>query len=107
MLPLPAADAKLSLPGLLLAYTTGAGPVLDNELLAETFRQPLSHQSRNDVGPLAGGKADDQVYRPRWIGLCPCEVRDGWECGSACRQMQKSTARKFHDTSSLMPQCCK
>ena len=30
-----------------------------NHLLAETFRQPLPHQSRNDVGPLAGSKADD------------------------------------------------
>jgi len=37
----------------------GAAAVLNNELLAEAIRQPLSHQARLDVGSPAGGKADD------------------------------------------------
>ena len=42
----------------------GAGAVLDDELLAEAIRQPLTHQARLDVGSPAGGKADDDAHRP-------------------------------------------
>ena len=42
----------------------GAGAVLDDELLAEAVRQPLTHQARLDVGRPAGGKADDDAHRP-------------------------------------------
>ena len=34
----------------------GARPVLDDELLAEPLRQPLTDQARDDVGRAAGGK---------------------------------------------------
>jgi hypothetical protein len=34
----------------------GAGAVLNDELLAEALRQPLTHQARLDVGSPAGGK---------------------------------------------------
>ena len=34
----------------------GARPVLDNELLAEPLRQPLTHQARDDVGRAAGAR---------------------------------------------------
>ena len=34
----------------------GAGAVLDDELLAEAIRQPLTHQARLDVGGPSGGK---------------------------------------------------
>ena len=42
----------------------GAGAVLNDELLAEAIRQPLTHQARLDVGSPAGGKADDDAHRP-------------------------------------------
>ena len=42
----------------------GAGAVLNDELLAEAIRQPLTHQARLDVGRPAGGKADDDAHRP-------------------------------------------
>ena len=35
----------------------GARPVLDDELLAEPLRQPLTHQAREDVGRAAGGES--------------------------------------------------
>jgi len=41
-----------------------AGAILDDELLAEAVRQPLTHQARLDVGSPAGGKADDDAHRP-------------------------------------------
>jgi len=44
-------------------------PIVDDELLAEPLRQPLSHEARNDVVRAAGGKADDDADRLRRIGL--------------------------------------
>jgi hypothetical protein len=43
-----------------------AGPstVLDHERLTEPLRQPLARQTREDVAPSSGGKADDQAHRP-------------------------------------------
>ena len=38
----------------------GARPVVDDELLTEPLRQPLTHQARDDVELAAGRKADDQ-----------------------------------------------
>src|ERR1041384_7452547 len=49
----------------------GARAILDDELLAEALRQPLTHQARLDVGGPSGRKADDDAHRPRWIGLRP------------------------------------
>ena len=34
----------------------GAGPILDDERLAETLRQPLTDQAREDVGPTPRAK---------------------------------------------------
>ena len=51
----------------------GAGPVFDDELLAEPLRQRLSNEARDDVGCIAGRKADDDAHRPRRIGLRPCD----------------------------------
>ena len=74
----------------------GARPVLDDEWLAEPLRQPLTDETRDDVGRAAGGKADDQSHRPRRIGLRPSDARDGRQRGSAGRQMQKiPTVGKF------------
>ena len=74
----------------------GARPVLDNERLTEAFRQPLADQPCNDVDVVAGGEADDDVHRPRRIGLRPGDPRDGRQRGSARGQMQKIPAGKFH-----------
>src|SRR5215467_8401248 len=47
----------------------GSWPVLDNELLTEPLRQPLSHEACENVGRAARRKAHDPAHRPRWIGL--------------------------------------
>src|SRR5262245_59364241 len=44
----------------------------------------------------AWGKAGNKAYRPRWIGLRPCDARDGGQRGSARGQKQKFSAGKFH-----------
>jgi hypothetical protein len=46
-----------------------AGPVLDDERLAEFVRQFLGDQPRDNVGRIAGWKADNDADRPRRIGL--------------------------------------
>ena len=48
------------------------------------------------VGLAAGGKADEQTHRPRRISLRPRKPRHGRQRGSACGQMQKLSAGKFH-----------
>src|ERR1700686_1674438 len=70
-------------------------PVVDDERLAEPLRQRLTDQTREDVKRAAGGEADDDVYRPRWISLRFCDTRESWERGSA-RQMEKLPTWKFH-----------
>ena len=53
----------------------GARPDLDEELLAEFFRQELGDQARDDVGRAARRLADDDFHRPRRIGLRPRDPR--------------------------------
>jgi hypothetical protein len=60
-----------------------ARPVLDDERLAETLRQPLTNQAREDVGRAASGKADQHAHRPRRIGLRPGDARQRRQRGSA------------------------
>ncbi len=57
----------------------GARPVLDDEGLAEPLRQPLAHQTCDDVARAAGGKTDDDAHRPRRIGLRPRDARQSRE----------------------------
>jgi hypothetical protein len=71
--------------------------MLDNERLPEPLRQPLTNDTRMNVGRAAGRIADDDAHRPRRIGLCACNLRDSRQRGSARGQMQKSTTGKFHD----------
>jgi hypothetical protein len=71
---------------------SGTRPVLDDELLSKSLRQPLSHQARDNVGRVAGGEADDQTYRTHWIGLGHCNSRHGRKGGSRRSQLQKLTA---------------
>src|SRR5262245_32199603 len=73
-----------------------ARSVLDYELLAQPVRQPLSHQACRDVSGPASRKADDNADRPRRVGLCACNARDGRQRGSAGGQLQKISAGKFH-----------
>jgi len=73
-----------------------ARPVLDDELLTEPFRQPLSDNPGANVGAAAGGIADDDAHGPRRIGLRPSDARDRRQRGGASGQMQKSSAGKFH-----------
>src|SRR5262249_39978783 len=74
------------------------GPVLDDELLAEPIRQPLSHEASDDVLIGAGGCADDHAHRLRRISLSPCLACGGREDGSArCQMEELSSVKKFHD----------
>jgi len=54
----------------------GAGPVVDDELLTETLRQPLADQPRVDVVRAARSEADNDAHWPRRIGLRPRDPRD-------------------------------
>src|SRR6516164_2292328 len=74
-----------------------AGPVLDDDWLTEALGQPLTDQAGKRIDHATWGKAGDQSHRTRWVGLRPCGRRHGQQRGSAPRQMQKSTAAKFHD----------
>jgi len=61
----------------------GTGPVLNDELLAEAFGQPLRHQARCDVGRAASGEPDENAHRPRRIGLRASHARNGWNADGA------------------------
>jgi len=38
--------------------------VVDNEWLAQSFRQPLAYDPGEDIGPAASGERHDQMHRP-------------------------------------------
>ena len=61
----------------------GARSVLNDERLAEALGELLADQARDDVGSAAGGIANDDLHRPRRIGLRLSEARDGRQCGRA------------------------
>ena len=63
----------------------GACAVFDDELLSEPFRQPLSHQPRENVRRSAGCKTDDDAHGARGIILRLGGARDEWKrCGARC-----------------------
>src|SRR5262245_22549173 len=70
--------------------------VLNDERLAEPLREPLTNETRGDVGRAASQETDNNAHRPRRIGLRPSDARKSRECGSTCRQTQKLSAGKFH-----------
>ena len=74
----------------------GARPVLDNELLTERLRQPLTDQAGDNVGRPASGKANNDAHRPRRIGLRRRNTRHRGQRGSARCEMEKISAGKFH-----------
>src|SRR5262249_44740863 len=86
-------------------FGTDIGPrtrsIVDDELLAESLRQPLTYQTRDDIARAARCITNDDTHRPRWIGLRPRDPRRRRQRDSASGQMQKlSSVRKFHDVSS-------
>src|SRR5580692_625735 len=74
----------------------GAAAVLDDDLLADALRQRLSDEARNDVEGAAGRNRDDQMHRPRRIGLRAGDTGQRRKRGDAGCQTQKSTAGKLH-----------
>jgi hypothetical protein len=66
--------------------------VLNDEWLAQAFRQPLAHQAHDNVGRAAGTSGYDPAHRPRRIGLRPRHDR---QRGSARSQTQECAAGKF------------
>src|SRR5262249_28543552 len=74
----------------------GARLVFDHDRLAESLRQPRSHDPRDDIGPAAGRKSDDPAQRPRRIGLRAGATRYGGKGAGGAREIEKSTAGKMH-----------
>src|SRR2546428_14104145 len=50
----------------------GARAVLDDELLTEPLGQRLSHNARDDIDRLSGGKTDHHAHRARGINFRAC-----------------------------------
>src|SRR5262249_37646785 len=73
-----------------------AWSILDDERLTEPLRQPLTHQTRDDVARTGRSERHDDAHRPRWIGLRPSDPRHGRQRGSARGQMQEFATGKFH-----------
>src|SRR5262249_21124383 len=78
----------------------GTGPVLHDHLLAPNARQAGSHDPRRQVRAAAGRKADKQTHDARGIGVGKDRPAKRHKC-RASTQLQYSTARKFHDKSSI------
>ena len=75
---------------------TRARPVLNDEGLAEPFRQPLAHQACGDVGRATGRESDDQSHRPRWICLRSCNSRCRERSHSGSGEICKSASCERH-----------
>ena len=66
----------------------GARLVVDHELLAEDRRRGLRVHARHDIGGRAGREPDDDVDRPRRIGVKRCGNARAWtrnRSTGACR----------------------
>ena len=74
----------------------GTGPVLDDKLLSEPFRQPLTHQARGQVAGASGGIADDDAHWSRRVGFRPRHPRPDRKRGNAGGQMHKCSVGRFH-----------
>src|SRR5262249_10638710 len=76
----------------------GAAPctIFDDELLAEPLREPRSDEPRKNVGRAARSRRGDDTHRPRRIALRVSEPGHCRQRGSACCEMQKISAGKFH-----------
>ena len=83
-----------------------ARPVVDDDGLAETLREPLADQTHEDVTGAAGREPNHDANRPRRIGLRSCNERNGRKRGSTRCQMQKSPADKSYGIPSLTRRRC-
>src|SRR5262249_39148206 len=90
--------------GLRANIVAAARPVFDNKRLAETLRQPLTHQARKNVVPSAGSNRNNPAHRPCRIDLRRSEARCSRQRGGAGCQMQKFAAGKLH--CGLLGQLC-
>src|SRR5262249_29470361 len=84
-----------------IARSGGARADLDDELLAELFRQELGNQARDEVRRAARRLANDDFNWPHRIGLRPSDTRYRWQRSSARGQMQEFATGKFHFDPSL------
>jgi hypothetical protein len=72
----------------------GARSVLNDELLTKARREPLPHEPCDDVRRAAGERADDDVHRPRRVGLRARNARACSKSGGHCCQQEKAPAGK-------------
>jgi hypothetical protein len=79
---------------------TGAGAVLDDELLTQALRKKLAHQTRDRVAAGPRSEATDDMDRSRRIPFCPGDT-GCWERGDSRCQMKKLSARNVHDVLSM------
>jgi hypothetical protein len=78
------------------AYASiGSADIFNDDGLSERSPHAFGHHSRDYIGGAARSEPHDQANGPRRIGLRHCDPRCGRDRGSARRQMQKSTTRKF------------
>src|SRR5262245_45360477 len=73
-----------------------AGPVLDNKMLPQPLRQPVTDQTCGKGGWATATKSFKHPHRPHGIRLRPRAARECRQRGSSRYQMQKSTAGKCH-----------
>jgi hypothetical protein len=76
-------------------------PVLYEEWLTESVRQPLTHEARDNVGRASGSEWNNDAHRSCRIRLCGRDARHNWKCRNPGSQMQKLTAVKHHDARSV------
>ena len=72
------------------------GHIFDDHGLTEQCPHMLGQYACERVRGTARGEGHDNCDRSHRIGLRPRNVRDGRQRGSACGQMQKISAGKFH-----------
>jgi len=64
----------------------GARMAFDDELLAETLREPCPHQASKNIGRATWRGTENPAHRPRWVIERSCDVRQS-RCSNACRKM--------------------
>ena len=70
--------------------------VLDNESLTEPLRQHLPGEPRDNVGGAARRKANEEMNRPRRIGVGAGAAQQRRHGDGACGQVEKLSARELH-----------
>ena len=82
------------------SHSTGAADVFDDDLLMENLAQARRQDASIGVDGPSGRERHQHGDRPRRVGLRPRDARDRRQRSRARGQMQKTSARKFHDVSS-------